>query len=190
MDAPKEGIDVNEMNIISCKYKKEGKVIKNKLLLISILILISMLITCFTLLGCTKVYVEGEPGHEESPGEEPPPEGEPGHEESPGEEPKQEEPKKISEQEIKERCFHRAQYEIESHSIYTKVVFDTGYDDNFINKVTGYEYTYECGIEFNAWDGNAKSNGHFIWTFVVRYDPESDSCVVEGGTKQSEIFFP
>ena len=137
---------------------------------------------------------EGEPPHEEPGPEEPPHEEEPPgdvqpKEEQKPEEPKKEEPKtaqpKISEQEIKKRCFNAAQYQIEHNSIYNNVVFATKFDENFMNKVTGFDYKYECGIEFNALDTNANKNGWFVWTFVVSYDPQANNCYVETGAMQT-----
>jgi len=141
---------------------------------------------------------EGEPQPEGEPPQEEPPPGEPPKEElQPNEqhsdqEPPPEEPKptqpKVSEQEIKERCFHAAQYQIENHSIYKNVVFNTKFDENFMNKVTGFDYKYECGIEFTALDTNVNKNGWFVWTFVVGYDPKADSCYVETGAMQTSKY--
>jgi len=139
--------------------------------------------------------------HHEEHGEEPPPE-EHHEEEPPPEEPPPEEPdpgnnnqqnnnnqqSNLSEDEIKRRVFNAAQYEIEHNSIYKNVVFNTDYDPNFLNKTTGYEYTYECGIEFEALDTNVNKQGKFVWVFVVRYDPGKDRCYVESGTMQSEFW--
>jgi hypothetical protein len=145
---------------------------------------------------------EGEPPHEEQPPEEPPHEEEPPGDVQPGQEPKTEEPKqeepkkeepktaqpKISEQEIKKRCFNAAQYQIENNSIYKNVVFATKFDENFMNKVTGFDYKYECGIEFNALDTNVNKNGWFVWTFVVSYDVQANNCYVETGAMQTEKY--
>lgn len=137
-------------------------------------------------------FEEPPPGeeHPEEHMEEPPPEEHP--EEHPPEEPKQHqeqpESKKVPENEVKERCFHAAQYEIENHSIYSNVTFKTAYDDKCINKVTGRDYCYECTIEFLGTDTNLNKDGHFIWTFVVSYDQNSNNCNVETGAKQSESF--
>ena len=175
--------------------------VKNKIKIILVLLFSLCFVFSMTFMGCIKVYPEGKKGEEAEMGqeeefiaeepleEEPPPEEHFDEEPPPEEEPPQQEPQKIPEQEVKERCFHKAQNEIEDHSIYKNVVFDTEYDDNFVAKVKGQEYTYKCGIEFSAFDTNVNKDGHFVWEFVVRYDPNSDSCVVEGGNMQSEVHF-
>lgn len=182
-----------------------------KTILLTIVLLVSLLLVLnLSLTGCIRVYPDSERAEgEPPPGEEPPPEEEFHNEEEPppGEEPhNEEEPppepgddpgqqnnnqqqSNLSEEEIKRRVFNAAQYEIEHNSIYKNVVFDTEYDPNFMNKVTGFDYKYECGLEFEALDTNVNKQGRFVWVFVVSYDPGSDKCFVETGSMQNEYFF-
>ena len=165
-------------------------------IIISAAIIVSVLLFSFSLSGCFKVYTEPKGTVEEGPDfqEEPPPE-EHHEEEPPPEDHHEEEPppekqqNSLSEEDIKRKAFNAAQYQIENNSIYKDVVFNTAYDPHFINKVTGYDNKFECGIEFTALDTNVNKKGNFVWVFVVSYNPDNESCYVETGSMQSEMFF-
>jgi hypothetical protein len=167
---------------------------KSKIILLLAALMTFSIVMGLGFVGCLKVYPESErvgeepPPEEEHRGEEPPPEEEPEPSGGQNSQNNNQQQSNLSEEEIKRRVFNAAQYEIEHNSIYQNVVFDTKYDPNFMNKVTGYDYKYECGLEFEALDTNVGKQGKFVWIFVVSYDPDTDKCYVETGSMQSEFW--